>query len=1018
MMNELLSIMQLKLFIKPKLKLLLMKKIVKLSFIIAMLLSFVNLSWGQQRIISGQVTDENEVGLPGATIIEKSTTNGTVSDVNGNYSIAISEDAEVLKFSFVGMESQEVVLGSSNTYNVQLKASSIGLDEVVAVGYGTMKKRDLTGAVSSVKSDELVRANPLSAESALQGQVAGVVITKENSRPGAGYDINIRGLNSISYSNEPLVVIDGIMDGDMNSLNPSDIQTIDILKDASSTAIYGSRGANGVVIITTKKGKEGKPTITYDGYVGIKTPAHLPDMQTAEEWYQASRVDRAELGYSLNNYWTETEQYNVDNGKYVNWIDEVTEPGVQTSHTVSLSGGDSYVKYYGSLGYLQEDGNLIYTGYKRYNLNASMDAKINKFIKVGFSTKYRYSQQDLGSSESLRSAYRARPTGVMYYDDVVNPTDREINWNGYAVWMGMADSQVINPLVEAHPDNYQTQMLTSDFIGNTFIQLNPVKGLSIKSSFSARMLNDRKGEYRGTLTKSQKTSRDPVAMYDTRIFSTYTWDNIVNYNRTFGIHKINATAGQSIYKRKEERSEMDVENLSYNSLWYGMGNAATVKKHNTSLTERTLSSFMGRFVYDLNNKYLLTLTGRYDGASQLAEGHKWDFFPSVAFAWRAGEESFIKSIETISSLKLRASYGIVGNAAVSPYITQASVTVTPYSFGDTPTQGYYPSNLADKFLGWEKSKEINLGVDFGLFNNRISGSVEWYKRNTDDLIYKQKVPQSTGFNEAITNIGEVQNNGIEAVLNTVNVNKGGFKWSTNLNFAANRNEVISIGSDEIKQDIGSGLFVGQPIDANYYLEFDGIWQLDEEELAASYGQIPGTVKVVDQNKDGVISNDDDRIVLGSRSPDWTMGVTNRFEYKNFDFSFLVYTSQGVQYYNNMLRGTMGEIGSGRYNALNLDYWMPDNPINDYYTVGGRNPYRNAINYQDASYIRVKDITLGYTCTKQFAERLKMKNLRVYTQVINPLVFHNFDGMDPEFNSGVYNDDVPSVTFLFGIKCSF
>lgn len=988
----------------------------KFTLVIALLVGFTQISLAQLKL-NGNVTDTYGYPLPGVNVIVKGTSNGTVTDFDGNYTITVSENTNLV-FSYIGFTEQEVLVSKDQTtLNVALKEDVIGLEEVVTIGYGATKKSDLTGAVASVKSDDIIRANPLSTEAALQGQVAGVVISKGSNRPGSGYNINIRGLNSLTFSNHPLVVIDGLVDGDMNLLNPADIEKIDVLKDASSTAIYGSRGANGVIIITTKGGKTGKPSVSYDGYWGLKVPQNLPDMQNAQEWYQASRVDRVELGGSLDGNWTETEQYNVDNGRYVNWIEEVTEPGVQTSHTLSMNGGTEDIKYYASAGYLREDGNQIYTGYERYNLTGRLNAKINKYINVGFTTNYSYSEQDLGSNEALRSAYRARPTGVVYYDDVINPGPNEINWRGYAVWMGGDDSQVINPLVEAHPDNFQTNKLNSNFQGNAFIKITPIKGLDIKSSISARKFDERRGVFKGTMTKNQRTNRDPLAEYDSRIMTTYTWDNIISYNKRFGIHKLNITGAQSLYSRRNESLEMDVENLPFDSLWYAMGTAGTIKKHNTNLTERTLSSFMGRIVYDLNDKYLFTVTGRYDGASQLAEGHKWDFFPSAAVAWKASEESFIQDIDAINSLKLRVSYGLVGNAAVNPYVTQAGIIGTNYAFGETPTQGFSPWNLADKSLGWEKSKEINLGLDFGILHNRIFGTIEVYKRNTDDLIFNEKVPESSGFSDAVTNIGEVQNQGIEVVLNTINVSTKDFRWKTNFNFAKNKNEVISIGSEGITQDIGSNLFVGHPIDVNYALKFDGIWQLDEEELARSYGQRPGEVKVVDLNDDGEISPDHDRMIIGNRSPKWTLGMTNRLEYKNFDLSCLVYTSQGVQYRNGVLAGTMGIIGRGRYNALDLNYWMPDNPTNDYFAPAVQNPYKEAIFYQDASFVRIKDITFGYTLPKKVSEKINIDNLRIYTQVINPFIFHNFDGMDPEYNSSIYNDDVISATYLLGIKCA-
>ena len=396
-------------------------------------------------------------------------------------------------------------------------------------------------------------------------------------------------------------------------------------------------------------------------------------------------------------------------------------------------------------------------------------------------------------------------------------------------------------------------------------------------------------------------------------------------------------------------------------------------------------------------------------------------FPSAAVAWKISDEKFMESVSTINSMKLRLSYGVVGNSSVDPYSTQSGLLLTSYAFGNNTANGFAPSNLADKNLGWEKSKEFNFGLDFGLLDNRITSSIELYDRKTVDLIYKERVPTSIGYEEAVTNIGEVANRGIEVTLSTTNVQNDNFSWSTNVNFASNKNEVLSIGSAGVLADIGSGLFVGESLGSNYDYEFDGVWQLDEAAEAAVYNQVPGSVKVVDQNGDGKISSgdgEDDRVILGSQLPKWTMGISNKFTLKDFDLSFLVYTSQGAQYKNSMLSGTMGDVDGGRYNTLKLNYWTVDNPTNDYYGPAVANPYRSAIQYQDASFIRISDITLGYTFPSAKLEKVGLSNLRVYTQVINPFVFHDYDGMDPEYNSSTYGDDVSSATYLFGVKCTF
>ncbi|MDF9796431.1 TonB-linked SusC/RagA family outer membrane protein [Catalinimonas alkaloidigena] len=972
-----------------------------------------------EKSISGTVTDiENDEPLPGTNVVVKGTTIGTVTDIDGNYRLSVPDDASILVFSSVGYTSEEIEIGNQTVINVSMSSDIQSLSEVVVIGYGAVEKKDVTGAIASVESKDIVRANPVQAAKAIQGQVAGVNVTRANGRPGAGYNINIRGLNSINFSNEPLVVIDGVMGGDLNALNPTDIESMDVLKDASATAIYGSRGANGVIIISTKRGATGKPQVTYDGYVGVKTPAHLPDMQNAQEFYKASVTDNEMDGGSPPTL-TTTEQDMVDNGKSTDWVDEVTDPTSQTSHTVSVGGGSDNTNYYFSGGYLKEGGNLLNTKFERYNINGSMDSKLNNIVKVGFTSNYSFSNQVLGSNEALRSAYRARPTGVIYYDDILNPDEnKDLDWNGYAVWMGIDDKQVLNPLVEAHPDNFQDETRKNNFFGNAYVEITPVEGLSIKSSLSASFLNERWGQFRGTFTKSQKTTRNPMAYRNTTMLSNFTLDNIISYNKSIGEHDVTITGVQSAFQERTEVMNSRVNNLPYNSLWYAMGTSSTIDGFNTNLVERALLSYMGRVMYDFQDKYLLTLTGRWDGASQLSEGNQWAFFPSAAIAWRLGDEGFIQNINTISDAKIRVSYGFVGNSSVAPYSTLANLINTGYDFGGTPAFGFAPGNLGNKDLVWEKSQELNIGMDLGLIQNRIYTSLEIYNRKTVDLILSQKIPTSTGYGEVISNIGEVNNKGVELALTTINVANTNFKWSTNINFSTNKNEILELYGGGIDEDIGNKLFVGEPLGANYDYEFDGIWQLDEADEAEVYEQVPGSVKVVDQNDDGLITSDEDRVVLGSTQPKWLMGITNRFTFNQFDLSFLIYTSQGAQYRNSMLSGTMGEVQRGRYNALDLNYWTSENPTNDYYSGAVSNPYRGAIQYQDASFLRISDITLGYTLSDTMLNRLGLSNFRAYTQVINPFVFHNFDGMDPEYNTGTYNDDVPSATYLIGINLSF
>ncbi|XOV91638.1 MAG: SusC/RagA family TonB-linked outer membrane protein [Bacteroidota bacterium] len=977
-----------------------------------------------QQDITGKVSDENGEGLPGVNVVLKGTSTGTVTDVDGKYRLSVPSDATLI-FSSVGYVAQEVPVAAQSVIDLILSPDVTALDEIVVIGYGQVEKRDVTGAIGSVNSDRIVQQNPIQPARALQGQVAGVNVRKNNSVPGADYTIDIRGVHSINYSSEPLVVIDGVMGGQLNTINPTDIQSIDVLKDASATAIYGARGANGVIIVTTKKGQTGKTKVTYDAYVGVKNP-QMPDMMDAQQFYHAyNDVVIAENPNVTSVIWTAQQQANVDAGRSVNWVDEVTDPGMQTSHVVALSGGNENTTHYFSAGYLNEDGIVLNTGYERFNLKGSIDSKLNNVVKTGFTTYYTVSKRNTGSFETLRSAFRARPTGSIYYSDLINPTetnDRDVD--GYAMWMGIKDTQVPNPLMEVQPERYQFETRTNNFLGNAYVELTPLKGLSLKTSVSTTVINDRTGEFRGTDSKS-RLNKTPIASNSINMNTKYTLDNIINYKLESGSHQLNVTAAQSAFAERYESSGISVQDLTYNSGWYAFQTAATISGVESRLIERSILSYMGRINYSFKDKYMLTVTGRYDGSSVLAEGNKWAFFPSVAVAWRAGDEQFIKDLNIFSDLKIRLSYGQVGNDVVSPYSTQALLAKTAYDFDGSTAYGYSPNTIGNADLRWEKSSEINLGFNMGFFNNRLTTAIELYNRTTDDLIQDVNLPTSSGFGSVTANVGKIQNKGIEISVNTVNIRRNDITWSSTINFSTNHNEILELYGGSVTRDIGNSLFVGESLQSHYYLEFDGIWQTNEADNATTYGQIPGSVKVVDQNNDGVISQSadetlDDRVVLGNQLPKWLAGINNTVSYKNFDFSVFVYTRQGVMYRNSMLSGTMGDLGSNRYNGLDLNYWTEDNPTNDYYGVWQANPYRQAIQYKETNFWRVSNITLGYNLPQTVLERINFSRARVYVQADNPILIvkDRVMWLDPEYDSGTYRDDLPSTTFILGVNLAF
>lgn len=1005
-------------------KIVIMKKVVFLTMLLCWITS---IAWSQTRTITGRVqSTETNAALEGVSITVKGSSKGIVTNAEGKFQLAIpSKGTSVLVVNHIGYASQEITIGNDANVVIKLVSEAKALEDVVVIGYGTVKKKDLTGAVASIQAADIVRANPANATQALQGQVPGVVVTKASNLPGKAYSIDIRGENTISGVTEPLVVIDGLIGGRLRDINPADIQSIDILKDASSTAIYGSRGANGVVIITSKKGAAGKPKVSVDLYAGRKQPAHLPQLQSAQQFYQSMVTDWA-LNGGTPPAFTVNEMKLVNSGESTNWVNMLTRPSANLGATVAVSGGTPGTTYRFSGSYIQEDGNIANSTFKKYSLNAAMESKVNNFLKVGFTAYVNYNTNPTGSFEALRSAYRVRPTGVVYYKDLVDPSagfDLAIGpWNGYSVWMGIKDNQVINPIIEADPANYQFQTNISNQMGNAFAELTLAKGLTFKSSFSGSVIGQKQGDYRGTFTKDRAAVNPPRATYATSDNISYTFDNQLNYNWSKGKSKVSAIAAQSAFKNATENYSIAVQNLPYASIWYNLGTAglSNVTAISSSYAMNTIESYMGRVNYTYNDKYLITLTGRNDGASQLAEANRWAFFPSGAVAWKLGEEKFIKKLDLFSELKLRLSYGQVGNANVAAYSTQAAVLNTVYGYDQALANGFAPGNLGNKDLKWERSEELNLGLNMGFLNNRISAAVEVYKRTTKDLILKMNLPTSSGFNTVNANVGRISNKGVEVMLNTRNIETKDFQWSTALTYSKNINRIEELANG-VSSIIGSSLFVGQPVKSYYDYKFAGIWQLADSSSAKTFGQLPGSVRVVDTNGDGVISTStgkDDRQVLGTQLPNYIIGMTNKLYYKEFDLSFQMYYRNGTLYNNNLLNGTMGDYTNTRYNHVVLNYWTKNNPTNDWYGPGVSQPYKGAIHYEDASFLRVSDITIGYNMLKSHIAKWGVDRMRTYMQVSNPFIFTQYHGQDPEYNSSTYIDDVPTVIFTFGLSVGF
>lgn len=1006
-------------------------------------------SWAQTTV-TGTVLDEQNIPLPGANVVVKNTTNGVVTDFDGNFSISVSNTNAVLVVSYIGYVGKEVKLDGSSSYTITLAEDATGLEEVVVIGYGSVKRTDLTGAVASLDAQAITEQKKTDISQALQGRVAGVDVRANNNKPGAPISIDIRGNTVIQNTNEtrdglnddlaadlssPLYVVDGVFFDDINILNPADIQQIDILKDASATAIYGSRGANGVVIISTKNGVEGRTVFTYETTVGINSVANKPDMYNGDEFvgfvedvirsrnwqglfdfntpyyptvddYNNTPVDYSDEFRSSNE-----EADNVANRRYTDWQNDYIKTGIQTSHNVGMSGGRNGLTYNGSIGYLSNEGVMGIEKFDRYNLNTSITKKVSDKFTVGLKAYLSLSERETGSNELFRSTLRLSPT--------VNPRDP----NGDLIlFPDDQDGRFLNPYYEANENAWLSNTKTLDVITNVFLQYQPADWISFKTQFAPNLRTTRYGSQFGLLTKSARNEEARTRAYYNAFFNTsYSWDNIVDLN--FDIaegHNLKTTLISSVYYRQDEGSRIETRNFDTDSYrYYNTAAGLDVQTYATDYEKETLSSFAGRLNYSINDKYLFTFTGRYDGSSKLAVGHEWAFFPSAAFAWKVSEENFLQDVDWLSNLKLRLSYGESGNDNVAqPYQSLAFLNGTDYVFGSDHLNGVQVAGLANYDLTWERSKEYNFGVDLSILNNRVRLGLEVYNKKTVDAILGKTLSAISGYSTAIGNYGSVSNKGVEITLNTTNIQTENFKWTTSLNYARNKNEILELdgGIDKLPYGNHGVRQIGEPVDAIYSYKIEGIWQLDEAAEAHSYNAFPGQWKYADLNNDGVL-NQDDNTVIGSISPDWIGGMTNTFAYKNLDLSVQMYTRQGSyghsEFYNNFVPW---QNDRAKFNKLDMDYWTPNNPNAKFpaahYASTGDNYYTSF------DFVKIGNIGLGYNASQALLDKLKMSSLRLTLDVQNPFTFTDYAGPDPETGlNNSYNAGYMIKTVLFGLKLS-
>ncbi len=1089
--------------------------------IMASLLSMICFVAYAQQTVTGTVKDATGEPMIGVTVLLNGQA-AAVTDIDGNFSIK-AEPKDVVKVSYIGYTDQQITVGNKTSLDIVLQEDSQTLNEVVVVGYGTMKKSDLTGSVSSVNTDQLNAKGTSSPIASLQGSVPGVNITQSTGRTNGGFNVEIRGKSSTNSDLKPIYVIDGVVCDDMDFLNPQDIERIDVLKDASSTAIYGSRATAGVVMVTTKSGagvsKRGqqKPTVSYDGYVGVVKTARMPDFMDTNEFYKyrflkfltyaeggSATALSGQPAYTMGTYnqmglWKSDAEH--ENGGYsvmkdmlrrgvsYDWPKEVTRTGFQQNHYLAVSGTageNNDVSYHFGVGYNQEKG--IYRGddSKKINFKGSVDAKLNKWLTGGFSFNVARQENNYADDNGVQYAYRMNPFMRPKADDgsIIDKPGSYINMgsdNGYQF------SDQVSPLILL--DNQTKQRETWRLLGNFYLQVKPIKEVSIKSTFAPNFSQYRQGTYNeaNDLIKGYEDNKGEGdgnrAIHQTHRNFSWTWTNQVNFNKTFNdVHTVDFLALNEVISSNSENLQVTARRVQPGSNWNNVGSTTAPSKTEatSSYTENSMISWAFRGNYTYAGKYMATATIRWDGSSKFASGHRWGSFPSFALAWRASEEEFMKKIDWLSNLKFRLSYGVTGNnSGINNYATQQTVGSDGnyYPFGGTNYTGQYPSGIVDKLLTWESSHELNFGIDFGFLNNRISGSIDIYNKTSKDLLYDVTLPLEAGWDSSnnslkkmTTNVGKVQNKGIEFTLTTVNIENQDWRWETTFNYAHNKNEVKEINGtgQSLPAD---GLFIGEPFNNVYQYNWIGVvtdrnMVVPNNDAAKNAGFNPGDVVkesdyyykvyqwtegnaiIADLDGNGTIDDKDKQVFR--KDPIWTGSFTSNLSWRDWDFSFSIYTKQGYKVASNFYDEYLNFGDRGRM-KLNVDYYIPAgtlidcdgvnadgtyiNPVYQQQTHYGDYPFPNnaaassgvgsaqwlsaANKVTDASFVKVKYITLGYTFPKKWINKIGISKLRLYCTVTNPFVFTKYKGFDPEWADATNKNDGPStVSWQFGASLKF
>jgi TonB-linked SusC/RagA family outer membrane protein len=993
-------------------------------------------------IVKGRVTDEIGQTLPGVNILVKGSTVGTTTDINGNYTMAAPDGASVLIFSYIGYATQEIAIENKTVIDVSLLPDVKSLSEVVVIAYGQTKKSDLTGSVATLPVEDMRKVAVTSLDQALQGRASGVQITQNSASPGGSTTIRIRGGNSIQGDNEPLYVIDGIpfknggatSGSDFNvlsTLNPSDIESMTVLKDASSTAIYGSRGANGVVIITTKRGKAGKSSVNFESYYGFQQVRRKYPLLNGSEY--ATMVNEANTNEGKAPVYTPAQVEGF--GKGTDWQDEILRTAPISNYQLTMTGGDDKTQYAIAGGYFKQEGIIINSNFDRASFRVNLDRKLTDKIKVGNSlsinstnTHQSKTDGDLGSAgQVIMNALQFPPIlNVRNADGSYLTTDPALSFT------------IDNPVALARDGKNQTKAYRA--LGNVFAEVQIINGLSFKTLLGIDGIFQKQDNY---IPKTVVSGASQGGFASIANNQSMTWlnENLLNYSKTFNEkHQLSALLGYTLQGNRSESAVAQArsfvnDNLGTNNL--GSGSVPLTPSSNVGTWG--LQSYLSRVNYSLNSKYLFTASFRVDGSSRFGKNNRYGYFPSGAFAWRIKEESFLSDVKMISDLKLRTSYGQSGNQdGIGNYPAYSLLSTQNYVFGGVTSTGIGPSQIANPDLSWEKTTQMDVGIDMGLFDDRIVLTTDLYLKKTKDLLLNVTIPSTSGYTSAIKNLGKLENRGIEISINSINT-EGDFKWTTNVNFAANRNKVLDIGGvsqiyaggvANIAQNVNSGIIqVGQPLGSFYGFVTDGVYQTAEEikALPDASAKKPGDRKYADLNGDGKI-DDNDRIIIGRAQPKFIGGISNTFSYKGFDLTVFL---QGV-YGNNILNANRFELeylsGTTNQDRDMLNRWTPANTDTDIPRASTTRPANRISTRQmeNGSYLRLKNVQLAYNFPSAMFKS-NIKSLRIYATAQNYLTWTHYSGFDPEVNrfgqdsrsQGFDYGSYPAAkTLLFGLNIGF